>query len=169
MNIPISRLAAGFMPQATSRERQTMSFILRNKKLVAYCGPQLATCITLFFLHFSVNAQSSFSPVTINLSYPEYQSLKLDGNFKYISEAGMQGMILYRADENTYIAYERKCSVLDDAPVTVDGSGLFMKGCGGTYSFSDGYPTSGASAQPLLKYRTSIAGQTLVITDEIIF
>lgn len=156
------------MRQATSCEQQTKSFIQRNKKLVA-CGLQFAAFITLFFLHFSVNAQNSFPPVTINLNYPQYQNLRLDGGFQYINDAGIQGVILYRVNETTYIAFERKCSINDDAPVSVDGSGLFMRGCNATYSLSDGYPTSGTTTQPLVKYRTSLTTQTLVITDEIAY
>jgi hypothetical protein len=120
-------------------------------------------------ISFQSNAQVSFPPVTINLNYPQYQRLKLDGGYQYIDDAGLQGVILYRETETTYIAFERKCSVNDDAPVSVDGSGLFMKGCNSTYSFSEGYPTSGQTTQPLLKYRTSLTGQTLVITDEVAY
>jgi hypothetical protein len=120
-------------------------------------------------INFSTQAQASFTPVTINLSLPQYQSLKLDGGYKYIDDVGMQGVILYRLDENTYIAYERKCSIEDGAPVIVDVSSLFMRGCKSTYNFSDGYPSGGASLQPLLKYRINLTGQTLVITDELIF
>lgn len=114
-------------------------------------------------------AQASFAPININLSYPQYQRLKLDGGYQYIDDGGMQGIILYRQDENTYIAYERLCSLDDEPPVSVDGSGLFMKGCNSTYSFSDGYPTGGPATRPLMKYRTSLTGTTLVITDEMAF
>jgi hypothetical protein len=120
-------------------------------------------------ISFQSNAQVSFPPVTINLNYPQYQRLKLDGGYQYIDDAGLQGVILYRETETTYIAFERKCSINDDAPVSVDGSGLFMKGCNATYSLSDGYPTSGTTTQPLLKYRTSLTGQILVITDEVVY
>jgi hypothetical protein len=142
--------------------------MLRSNKPAA-CSLWLAAFITLLFPHHSATAQTSFPPVTINLSYPQYQSLKLDGGFMYINDAGIQGVILYRVNETTYVAFERKCSINDDAPVIVDGSSLFMKGCNSTYSFSDGYPTSGQTTQPLLKYRTSLTGQTLVITDEVAY
>jgi hypothetical protein len=137
-----------------------------NRKLETFCA---AFLIALSLLPQLVTAQISFSPITINLNSPQYQSLKLDGSYIYVNDAGMQGVILYRVDQTTYIAYERKCSVGDEAPVSVDGSTLFMKGCGGTYNFSDGYPSSGPSNQPLLKYRINLTGQTLVITDEVVF
>jgi hypothetical protein len=137
-----------------------------NWKLVTICIAALV--ISVLLPQFGA-AQNSFPPVTINLSYPQYQSLKLDGGYQYVNDAGMQGVVIYRLNETTYIAFERKCSIDDDAPVSVDGSGLFMKGCGATYSFSDGYPTSGQTTRPLLKYRTSLTGQTLVITDEVAY
>ncbi len=135
------------------------------KQLVA-CGLWLAAFIVF---HQSAYAQASFAPININLTYPQYQRLKLDGGYHYIDEGGMQGIILYRQDESTYIAYERLCSLDNDAPVSVDGSGLFMKGCNSTFNFSDGYPTGGPIARPLMKYRTSLTGTMLVITDEMAY
>ncbi|MFM9839153.1 MAG: hypothetical protein ACKVOQ_12860 [Cyclobacteriaceae bacterium] len=170
-----TKLATSFKPQASSCEEKVSNIELRTagsnqrtNQPVA-CGLWLVALLTLFFLQHSVNAQNSFPPVTINLSYPQYQSLKLDGGYQYVNDAGMQGVVLYRLNETTYITFERKCSIDDDAPVSVDGSGLFMKGCNATYSFSDGYPTSGQTTRPLLKYRTSLTGQTLVITDEVAY
>ncbi len=185
----LNELASCFKPQAASCEEATSNCERRTTglnqpanqpvacslRLVAFlnepvaCGLRLVAFLTLFFLQHAVNAQNSFPPVTINLSYPQYQSLKLDGGYQYINDAGMQGVVLYRLNETTYIAFERKCSIDDDAPVSVDGSSLFMKGCNATYSFSDGYPTSGQTTRPLLKYRTSLTGQTLVITDEVAY
>jgi hypothetical protein len=177
-----TKLATSYKPQATGCEKiiyrgeyWTKGVIQRCNRLVAWpkgllrSGLQLVAFLILFFLQHSAKAQNSFPPVTINLNYPQYQSLKLDGGYQYINDAGIQGVILYRVNETTYIAFERKCSINDDAPVSVDGSSLFMKGCNATYSFSDGYPTSGTTTQALLKYRTSLTGQTLVITDEVAY
>ena len=136
-----------------------------NRKLVTFL---ITIMLAILLLPQFSAAQTSFPPVTINLSYPQYQRLKLDGGHQYIEDVGMQGIILYRADENTYIAFERLCSSQGE-PVSVDGSGLFMKGCDSTFSFSDGYPTGGPATRPLLKYRTNLTGQTLVITDELVY
>jgi hypothetical protein len=145
--------------------------IMRNKCtlgcLSTFSFPLLV--VLVFTTSFQSNAQASFPPVTINLSYPQYQRLKLDGGYQYIDDGGMQGIILYRQDESTYIAYERLCSLDDEAPVSVDGSSLFMKGCNSTYSFSDGFPTGGPATRALMKYRTSLTGTTLVITDEMAY
>lgn len=140
--------------------------ITGNRKLATILTT--ITFVILLLPQFSA-AQATFAPININLNYPQYQRLKLDGGYQYIEEAGLQGIILYRINETTYIAYERLCSLEDGPPVSVDGSGLFMKGCDSTFSFSDGYPMSGPSTRPLMKYRTTLTGQTLVITDEVAY
>lgn len=167
--------ATGFKPQATSCFVLSCLFFLKisisnqKAKPLAACGLWLAAFLALFSVSHSASAQASFPPININLQYPQFQRLKLDGGYVYLNEGGMSGIILYRESETNYIAYERRCSVDDDAPVMVDGSGLFMKGCGSTFSFSDGYPTGGPVRNPLLKYRTSLDGTKLTITDEVVF
>lgn len=133
------------------------------------CARGLWLIAFLLIFGLSAYAQASFPPIQINLNYPQYQKLKLDGGYQYIQDAGLSGIILYRESEEKYIAFERRCSVDDDMPVVVDGSGLFMKGCESTFSFSDGYPTSGPVRNPLLKYRVSLNGHNLTITDEVVF
>ena len=140
--------------------------ITRNRKPVTFSVVIIFAALLLPQLNY---AQATFAPININLNYPQYQKLKLDGGYQYIEEGGLQGIILYRLDEKTYIAYERLCSLEDGSPISVDGSGLFMKGCDSTFSFTDGYPTSGSSTRPLMKYRTTLTGQTLVITDEVAY
>jgi nitrite reductase/ring-hydroxylating ferredoxin subunit len=136
---------------------------------VAACSLRFAAIVLFIAMFDNSYAQASFPPVTINLNYPQYQRLRLDGGYQYVDDVGMRGVIIYRLDETTYIAYERLCSFEDDAIVSVDGSGLFMKGCQSTYDFSDGRPSGGPAFRPLLRYRTSLTGQTLVITDEIVY
>jgi nitrite reductase/ring-hydroxylating ferredoxin subunit len=140
-----------------------------NTKWVAAFSLRFAAIILFMAMFDNSYAQASFPPVTINLNYPQYQRLRLDGGYQYVDDVGMRGVIIYRLDESTYIAYERLCSFEDDAIVSVDGSGLFMKGCQSTYDFSDGRPSGGPAFRPLLRYRTSLTGNTLVITDEIVY
>ena len=140
-----------------------------NAKWVAACSLRFAAIVLFMAMFDNSNAQASFPPVTINLNYPQYQRLRLDGGYQYVDDVGMRGVIIYRLDESTYIAYERLCSFEDDAIVSVDGSGLFMKGCQSTYDFSDGSPTGGPARNRLLKYRTSLEGNKLLITDEVVF
>jgi nitrite reductase/ring-hydroxylating ferredoxin subunit len=119
-----------------------------------------------------VKAQVAFPEIIINLTYPQYQSLKMDGGYKYI-EGGMRGIILYRVNENTYVAFERACPhhlYDENATVNVDMSSLYMveQSCKSNFSFPDGNPTAGPARRAMWIYRTSLQGSTLTISDEII-
>ncbi|MBI1770168.1 MAG: hypothetical protein HYR67_17505 [Bacteroidetes bacterium] len=121
----------------------------------------------------AVYSQAPFSTVTINLNFPQYQKLKLDGGFVYIEGAGMKGLILYRASENSYLAFERACPHHPGAScaiVQVDGSSLFMidRCCNSSFNFSDGQPTGGPAERALIQYRVDMEGSVLKISDEII-
>lgn len=131
----------------------------------------IACVLTIAF--YQSYSQAAFSTVTVNLNYPQYQRLKLDGGYVYIEGAGLKGIILYKAGENAYMAYERACPHhpgAECAIVQVDGSSLFMidRCCNSSFSFSDGQPTGGPAQRPLIQYRIDIEGTTLKISDEII-
>jgi len=118
-------------------------------------------------------SQAAFPEVTINLSFPQYQRLRVEGGYVYIEGAGLRGIILYKSGENSYLAYERACPHHPEescAVVQVDGSSLYMVDhcCKSTFNFSDGQPTGGPAQRPLLQYRIEITGNTLKISDEII-
>jgi len=118
-------------------------------------------------------SQAAFPTVTVNLNYPQFQRLKLDGGYVYIEDAGLRGIILYRAGENSYIAYDRACPHHPDAgcaQVQVDGSSLFMieRCCNSSFSFPDGQPSSGPAQRALVQYRVELAGAILKISDEIV-
>jgi nitrite reductase/ring-hydroxylating ferredoxin subunit len=118
-------------------------------------------------------AQAAFSTIAVNLNYPQYQKLKLDGGSLYIEGGGLKGIILYRASENSYIAYERACPYHPGAAgsiVQVDASSLFMidHACRSTFNFSDGQPTGGPAPRALIQYRVDQEGSVLKISDEII-
>ena len=134
---------------------------------------QLIIAFALLLAAYQSYSQAAFPAVTVNLSYPQYQRLKLDGGYVYIEGAGMRGIILYRDGENSFKAYERACPHHPEeecAVVQVDGSSLYMvdRCCKSTFNFSDGQPTGGPAQRPLLQYRIEITGTTLKISDEII-
>ena len=115
---------------------------------------------------------TSFTEITINLTFPEYQPLKSDGGFIEI-DGGVRGIIVYRIDASTFIAYERNCpyrATAACAQVDVDISRIFFidRCCGSNFSLADGYPTKGPASMALRRYRTSLTGTTLIITDEIV-
>jgi nitrite reductase/ring-hydroxylating ferredoxin subunit len=133
---------------------------------------RLAIASALVIISNAVYAQASFPTITVNLNYPQFQKLKLDGGFVYL-DGGLKGIILYRANENSYLAFERACPHHPEAGcaiVQVDPSSLFMieRCCNSSFNFSDGYPTSGPAERPLIQYRVDQNSNVLKISDEII-
>ena len=113
-----------------------------------------------------------FDVININLNLPEYVHLKMDGNYMYLNDGGVRGIILYHSG-SSYIAYERNCSYQPNsaaATVEVHNSSLFMicTGCNSSFDFATGYPTGGIAWRPLNRYATSLNGTTLTITDMLV-
>ncbi len=114
-----------------------------------------------------------FPDIIINLSLPEYASLQIDGGYKYINNGGVRGIILYRFNSTTYLAYERNCSFRPNescSTVEVHSSGLFMHDpcCASMFGLADGFPTGGPAWRPLLQYVTTADGGQVTITDDLI-
>ncbi len=112
-----------------------------------------------------------FLDVVIDLNFPEYQNLQQLG---YTTVGGgARGIIVYRQSASLYIAYERNCSFRPAeacATVGIHTSGLFMIDdcCGSSFDFANGNPTGGPAWRPLNRYRTTLSGNTLTITSELI-
>lgn len=128
--------------------------------------------ILLFSAAANLKAQVAFPEIIVNLTYPQFQSLKIDGGYKYI-DGGVHGIILYRLNENTYVAFERACPhhpYDENATVAVDMSALFMidQNCKSNFSFPDGSPTAGPARRAMWIYRTTMEGTKLTISDEIV-
>lgn len=109
----------------------------------------------------------------INLSAPEFQTLAVNGGYKEINSIGVRGVIVYRLDALTYLAYERNCSFRPNeacATVNVHSSSLYMVDpcCNSSFSFTDGSPTGGVASRPLRQYATDLMGTQLTITDDIL-
>ena len=114
-----------------------------------------------------------FADFTVNLAFPEYTSLRVDGGFKELNNLGVRGVILYRKNETTYMAYERNCSYHPNdacATVNVHTSLLYMNDpcCGSSFSFADGTANGGIAWRPLRQYRTIANAGQIVITDEVL-
>jgi hypothetical protein len=109
------------------------------------------------------------------LQVSSYPSLLTDGGYINISnDVGIRGVILYRKNSTTFLAFERNCSYHpNDACATVDvhASTLYMfdSCCGSSFNF-DGIPTGGPAWRSLRQYVTFYdAGLgVLTITDEIV-
>ncbi len=108
----------------------------------------------------------------INITLTNHPALASDGGFLLINDGGVRGIILYRKNSTTYLAFERNCSFQpNDACATVDvhASTLFMQDacCGSSFNF-EGKPTGGSAWRPLQQYETTLSGNTLTIRDTIV-
>jgi hypothetical protein len=111
-----------------------------------------------------------FNEIVINLSLPTYNRLRSDGGYVYI-DGGVRGMILYRQDATTYLAFERNCTFRPNdacATVEVHSSTLYMTDecCKSIFRFPDGEANGGPASRPLIQYSTSLRGSELTIVDE---
>jgi hypothetical protein len=105
---------------------------------------------------------------TINVTNQQYLSLQFVGGHVAIA-GGVRGIIIYRASQKEYRAFERNCSfepLNACARVEVDGSGLFLIDtcCASTFSF-EGFPTGGPATLPLRLYNTILQGDLLRIIN----
>jgi hypothetical protein len=113
----------------------------------------------------------AFPDFVANLMAPEYQSLAVVGGYKEINSIGVRGVIVYRLNASTYLAFERNCSFRPNeacATVNVHSSSLYMIDpcCNSSFSFDNGSPTGGAASRPLRQYDTQLVGSELTITDD---
>jgi hypothetical protein len=110
-----------------------------------------------------------FADIIVTIS--NHASLSTDGGYIALS-GGVRGIILYRKNSTTYLAFERNCTFQpNDACATIDvhSSTLFMQDacCGSSFNF-EGTPTGGPAWRSLQQYHVSFAANTLTITDEVI-
>jgi Rieske Fe-S protein len=130
----------------------------------------------LFFIIFGLNACNNTQDEPMPYAYVNLQislldqayAIPLDKGYRYLSGVGTKGILLYRESSTSYIAFERCCThkPSDRCAVEVDSSQLFIKDrcCNSFFKF-DGSPFSGPAYRPLLRYNTTIAGNTLYITN----
>jgi hypothetical protein len=114
-----------------------------------------------------------FDPIQLNLTLPSNVSLLSTGGYTAINTGGTRGIILYRKDVSTVLAFERNCSFQPlnaCATVEVHNSGLYMNDacCNSTFRWEDGNPTGGPAWRSLLQYGTSLNGTILTITDQVL-
>jgi Rieske Fe-S protein len=112
-----------------------------------------------------------FPDFTITIS--NYPPLLIDGGSIYRSE-GVRGLIIYRKNGSTFLAFERNCTFQPNEPcstVEVHSSSLYIFDpcCGSTFNF-DGNPTGSPASRQLRQYQTSwsVGTNTLTVTDQII-
>ncbi|HSY75983.1 MAG TPA: hypothetical protein VK890_03955 [Bacteroidia bacterium] len=108
--------------------------------------------------------------VSININTSPYTGLTKIGGEAYVS-GGYRGIILYRKDANTIMAFDRTCSYdLSDANGIVqaqtNGTAICLE-CGSTYSLYSGAVNVGPSTIGLKVYNTTfnLASGAVTITN----
>ncbi len=105
----------------------------------------------------------------INPNSTQYWELNTPGGWIYlIGNAPSRGIIVYRANANDFMAFERTCPYdpgVPNARVAVESSSITARcpECSSKFILLDGSPFAGPARRPLRQYRTSYNGATLHI------
>lgn len=104
----------------------------------------------------------------LNLSNPEFNNLIIPGNYEYLENIGVKGVIIYCAYAGHYNAYERNCPYKpysEGAFLRVDSTETFMvcKSCDSKFLLFDGSIVEGPSKYPVLQYETLVEYEVLYI------
>lgn len=105
--------------------------------------------------------------ISINVNNPSYIDLAVPGGWLYLT-GGSQGLIVYRASTDEFVAMDRHCPYqpADQCRVFVDGSEIQARDtacCHSSFLITDGSVVEGPSALNLQRYNTTFNGTTLRI------
>ena len=105
--------------------------------------------------------------IAIDPNSTEYLRLNSVNGWEYLT-GGYQGIIVFRASANGFMAYDRACPYdwnLTSTRIVVDSSGIttICPSCKSKFILTDGSPFSGPSPYPMKQYQTSYNGATLFI------
>ena len=103
---------------------------------------------------------------TININLPSYSSLTVPGGWLYVT-GGYRGILIYRASQDQFMAYDRTCTYNNTGYVQVQKSGLVAidSSCGSTFTLLSGSPQHGPATVPLKQYQTYFDGTNLTVTN----
>ena len=131
----------------------------------------LLTVVALMAGACKKDEQSGVPPtavdISININLPAYADLAVAGGWLYIT-GGSQGIIVYRASNDQFVALDRHCPyqpqnackvVVDDTQVIARDTAC----CHSAYLIIDGSVSQGPSATALKRYNTLFNGTTLRI------
>ena len=136
----------------------------------------LLSSILIIFLLFNSSCKSdnpySIPYVLVNFYvYPNTIDSDLGvSKFKYFSQVGYRGIVVYRMGTDQFLAYDRACTFDSEnttAIIKVDPSGLFAvcPVCGSKYILTDGYPFQGPAKNPLVQYNATYDGFKVYISN----
>lgn len=103
--------------------------------------------------------------------YPNTIDFIAVGGFKYVNGQGHRGVIVYRIDAYTFMAYERTCTYdpeKESARVEVEASSVTAidSTCMSRFSMIDGSVFIGPATRPLKQYKTTFDGNALVVHNQ---
>ncbi len=89
----------------------------------------------------------------------------------YVNDQGYRGIIIYRYDQNTFLAYERTCPYDPEkscAVVEADESSITAVDscCMSRFLLTDGSPYAGPATLPLKQYQTMYDGNILRVYNQ---
>ena len=119
-------------------------------------------CLILFMAFFVLACESQqpeipYRKVRFNVSIPSTQ-LNYVGGYEYFT-GGVSGIVVYRSDMNSYLAYDRACphDWQDGGRVEVINSiFLYDSLCGSMFNILDGSPIGGPATGFLRPYSTYV-------------
>lgn len=125
--------------------------------------------LTISFLSCGKDENRDLIPyIYVNFTmYPNTIDFIATGQWVYVS-GGYKGIIIYRPQEDEFMAYERACPydpLTENGRVQVETSGLIAIDtvCGSRFLLTDGSPIEGPASIPLKQYRTSWDGYALQV------
>lgn len=128
-------------------------------------------CVLALLMGCDGYDHATIPTVKVNFTiYPDdvgYAHLNYIGGHEYLT-GGVAGIIVYRVDMTTFVAYDRACPYdwdHADAWLEVDESGIIIidRHCGSRFNILDGAVINGPAQYPLKFYRTTYDGRRLRI------
>ncbi len=139
---------------------------MKNKAFI------VSICLGLFLGGCNPNIDQQtvipFTPVDVMLftSDPLFIDLNFPGGSVYLN-GGSRGIIVYRLDQDNFMAFDRHCTyeVSNPCGVIDVNANLLLEDycCGSQFLITDGSVFEGPAQVPLHRYRTSFDGNTLRI------
>jgi nitrite reductase/ring-hydroxylating ferredoxin subunit len=130
--------------------------------------------ILIIFLSFTScnQEQNSSIPLVsvnfiININDPAYIAVAVPGSWMYLN-GGSRGLILFRASNFEFIAYDRHCTYDSNnncAQVNIDATNLIAVDncCGSEFLITNGSVIKNPASLPLKRYQTAFDGSVLSI------
>lgn len=126
---------------------------------------------SMLFYNCKKDENSNIPLVNVNYyiqtNNPAYNPVTVPGGWMYIN-GGSRGIILYRASNDEFKAYDRHCtyeSTSSCALVSVENNNItaYDDCCGSKFLLTDGSVTKSPASLPLKQYQTSFDGSVLHI------